>query len=330
MTVDLRPGRPPRASRLDQVLHRVRMRGDFYCQAELSDDWALEMPEIADSVSFHVVTQGSCTLDLPGHSAVELSPGDIALVPHGRGHVLRSATASVEPGRERPRPERVDHLPQDYLGPSHSRLVHGGGGGITSRLLCGIVSFEEPAARELARHLPHLVVITPKAVTGHSRIMDSVRAMGDELAWQTLGGDVVASRLADIIVVQAIRIWLAEHTAESSNGWFAAVEDERLGPALMAIHREPARAWTLTDLARLATMSRSLFSARFAKVVGETPVAYATRWRLEAAQPALLDERQTISQVAASSGYSSEAAFTRAFVRVFGTTPGRWRRDRIP
>lgn len=132
--------------RVARVLHTLRMRSTFYCHAELSEPWALEMPAIADSVSFHVVTAGSCWLRLPETDPIELRAGDLALVPHGLGHdLLGDADACRGP--------RVDLLPQEYLSTSYSILQHGGGGR-AAQLICGVVSFDEPAARELMRTLP--------------------------------------------------------------------------------------------------------------------------------------------------------------------------------
>lgn len=310
------------------------MRGDFYCQTELSAPWALEMPAIEDTISFHVVTEGHCVLEVEGQDRVELRSGDLALVPHGRGHFLYSDAGPAprhddhprpEPEPRSARPQRVDLLPQEYLGPLHSRLVHGGGGS-PSRLICGVVGFEEPAARELARRLPPLLVMTRDAVAAHARILDSIRLMGEELAARQVGGDVVASRLADIIVVQAIRAWLVGGHAERT-GWFTAVNDDQVGPALLAIHDDPGHAWDVAGLAQVAMMSRSLFSARFTELVGETPIAYLTRWRMDKARLLLAEGQMSAAQVAGQVGYGSESAFSRAFTRLVGTTPGAWRRS---
>ncbi len=150
--------------------------------------------------------------------------------------------------------------------------------------------------------------------------------MGEELAFPSVGGDVVASRLADIIVIQTIRAWLASDPAARS-GWFMALTDERIGKALRAIEADPSAPWDLVSLARTATMSRSLFSERFSAMVGETPIAYLTRWRMDVARTLLTDGAQSTADIARQVGYRSEAAFTRAFVRTMGCTPAAWRRN---
>ncbi len=319
------PQVPASTDRLARVLHRLRLRSTFYCHAELTDPWALEMPAIADSISFHVVTAGTCWLRLPSGDAVALTAGDLALVPHGQGHDLLGSSDA------RPGP-RVDLLPQHYVTAHYSVLRHGGppAPGDTARtaqLICGVVSFDEPAARELLRSLPDLLLIGGDTVSVASNVKDTLRLMAGELAHPQPGGEAVATRLADILVVQAIRAWIAGDAA-STSGWLRGLQDDRIGRALEAIHASPGDEWTLERLAHLATMSRSTFSARFTDLVGEAPIAYLTRWRMTTAASRLRTEEVTAARLAVELGYQSEAAFQRAFTRVIGRTPGAVRRDR--
>jgi len=305
--------------RLARVLQTLRMRSTFSCQADLGAPWALEMPAIADSVSFHVVTAGSCWLRLPGADAIELRAGDLALVPHGAGHDLVSDAG----GRRGP---RVDLLPQDYVTESYSVLRHGGDGRAT-QLFCGIVSFDDPAARRLMASLPAVLFIGGDTLSAASSVKDTLRLMASELSRPRVGGETVATRLADILVIQAIRSWLADD-ATQTQGWVRALEDDRIGRVLEAVHARPGDEWTLDRLARVATMSKSSFSARFAELVDEAPISYVTRWRMTLAAARLRDEDITAGRLSAELGYRSEAAFTRAFARVNGQTPGAMRRGR--
>lgn len=305
--------------RLARVLHAIRMRSTFTCHAELSEPWALEMPAIPDSVSFHIVTAGSCRLQLPEHEPIELRAGDLALVPHGLGHELLS-------GPNVGQSQRVDLLPQTYLSEHYSMLRHGGSGR-AAQLICGIVSFDDPAARELMRSLPAVLFVGGDTVSAASSVHDTLRLMANELSHPQPGGEAVATRLADILVVQAIRGWIASDI-EAGEGWLRALQDERIGRAIEAIHDDPGGDWTLDRLARVATMSRSSFSARFAQLAGEAPIAYLTRWRMSVAQSRLRSEDTTAARLAAELGYQSEAAFNRAFTRIIGCTPGSIRRQR--
>ena len=316
----MRPGLPAETTdRLGRVLHTLRMRSTFYCHAELGEPWALEMPAIPDSISFHVLTTGTCWLRLPDADPRELRAGDLALVPHGRGHDLASTqTSAAGP--------RVDLLPQQYLTEHYSVLRHGGAGR-SAQLICGVVSFDDPAAREIVRALPQVLFVGGDTLSAASAIRDTLRLMAGELSYPQPGGEAVATRLADILVVQAIRSWLAD-SPDTGAGWLRALQDERIGYALEAIHNEPGHEWTLERLAQLATMSRSSFSTRFTELVGEAPIAYLTRWRMNIAHTRLRHENTTAARLATELGYQSEAAFNRAFNRIIGHTPGTVRRQR--
>ncbi|MGI9822105.1 AraC family transcriptional regulator [Agromyces sp. Marseille-Q5079] len=306
--------------RVARVLQTLRMRGVFYCRSELTEPWGLEMPAIAGSVSFHVPTVGSCWLRVDGREPVELRAGDLALVPHGLGHEIMSSPEIRSSAR-------VDLLPQHFVGPHYSILQHGGGGRAT-QLICGVVAFDDLAAQELVRGLPSVLTVRGDETVMAASVRDTLRLMADELTRAQPGAEAVATRLSDILVVQAIRAWLA-HDPSARDGWLLALQDDRIGSALEAIHANPGGDWNLEQLARTATMSRSAFSARFTGIVGEAPMAYVTRWRMNLAAGRLRDDRATVAQVAAEVGYQSEASFTRAFARTIGTTPGAARRQAL-
>jgi len=303
--------------RLSRMLHTFRMRSTFYCNAVLTKPWSLQMPSITDSVSFHVLVTGRCWLRLPGTDPLELVAGDLALVPHGRGHdLVTEPDAGSGP--------RVDLLPQQYLNDRYSTLQHGGSGE-TTHMICGVVHFDDPTARQLMNALPSVVSFAGNALSASSSIRDTLRMMATELSHPQLGGEAIATRLADILVVQTIRFWFTQNT-NSLTGWLQALHDERIGRALEALHKEPGGQWNLEQLAAVATMSRSAFSSRFTELVGETPIAYLTRWRMHYAE-AQLREGRTATQLAGRFGYQSEAAFNRAFKRVIGKTPGSVRSE---
>jgi AraC-like DNA-binding protein len=131
----------------------------------------------------------------------------------------------------------------------------------------------------------------------------------------------VITRLADILVIQAIRAWI-ETAPAARTGWLGALHDAQIGRALALIHRDPARDWTVASLARELSMSRSAFAARFTEVAGEPAMQYVTRWRMHVALDTLQRDGATVAQLADRLGYRSEAAFARAFKRVIGKPPG--------
>src|SRR5262245_21190637 len=157
----------------------------------------------------------------------------------------------------------------------------------------------------------------------------TLRLMAAEARELRPGGEAVITRLADVLVVQAIRVWLETDPA-ARTGWLGALQDKQVGRALTLIHRDPARAWTVASLARELAMSRSAFAARFTELVGEPVMHYVARWRMQVAFGSLRDENATVAEIAGRLGYGSEAAFARAFKRVTGVAPGSVRRRAAP
>jgi AraC-like DNA-binding protein len=298
---------------LGEALHLLRMSGIFYCRTEATAPWALEMPAFADCLSFHVVTAGGCWLSVDGAEAVYVRAGELALVPHGRGHHLFSQPG-VSPG------PRVDQLPQRMLSEHYSILRHGGGGA-PSTLVCGIVSFRDPAAQQLLGLLPPVIHTDGAAAPTPTWIGDTLRLMAAEVRQLRPGGEAVTTRLADVLVIQAIRAWIEADPA-ARTGWLGALQDPQIGQAIVAVHRDPGHPWTVASLAREAAMSRSAFAARFTQLVGEPAVQYLTRWRMQVALARLQQGPTTIRELASQFGYSSEAAFSHAFKRVIGVAPG--------
>ena len=301
---------------LGEALHLLRMRGGFYCRSELSAPWGLEMPAFADSSSFHLVVSGEAWLDVPGSPSARMLPGEFAVVPHGTGHLIRSEPDASRTGR-------VDTLPQQMIGDHYSVLRHGGGGDPTV-LVCGIVEFDHPTARRLVSLLPPVLRIDSARGTA-SQVL---ALMADEARGVRPGGEAVLTRFADILVILAIRSWVESDPA-ARDGWVGALQDPQVGRALAAVHHSPEGPWSVAGLAREASMSRSAFAARFTELVGEPPMRYVARWRMETAAVALR-RGATVSELAARSGYESEAAFARAFKRATGTTPGAVRRRGTP
>ena len=303
-----------RVTALDDVLRHVEMAGIFYCASELSEPWGLEVPAM-ESLWFHVITSGRCTISVPGVAPLALGPGDLVLVPHGQGH----AAWGSEPAPLAP----VLDLPHEYETDTYAVLKHGGGGAVAS-IVCGSVRFDHPAARHLMAALPALIHIE----AAHVGRADWLRAVLDLLAEETRsvrpGSDAVVSRLCDVLVLQAIRSWIDRDPAARS-GWLGAVRDEGIGAAIAAIHDAPGERWTVGSLAALATMSRSAFAAKFTDLVGEAPMQYVTRWRMYTADD-MLRRGATVAAAGRAVGYESEAAFSRAFARVMGTNAGAARR----
>jgi AraC-like DNA-binding protein len=306
----------PPSDPLGEALHFLRMNGAFYCRSELTAPWGMTLPPMPGYMWFHVVTFGRVLLETGESSATWLQPGELALVPHGDGHVLRS-----EPGA--PAPDVVE-LELEHPSERYEILRHGGGGAPTI-LMCGAVRFDHPAARNLVRILPDRIHIDTASSPQMEWMQSALRLMGAEAKELRPGGEAVMTRLADILVVQAIRAWIDNDPA-ARDGWVGALRDPQIGRAISLIHRYPARPWTVASLAGDVAMSRSAFAARFSELVGEPAMQYVTRWRMHVAVDALAAEEATVAELAGRLGYRSEAAFARAFKRVVGLPPGAVKR----
>lgn len=301
---------------LGEALHPLRMSGSLYCSSDLTAPWGLELPPIEDALMFHFVTSGQCWLEVESVPETLLTPGDLALVPHGRGHRLVS-----EPGS--PAPNLFD-LPREMVSERYEILSHGGGGAKTI-VLCVVASFSDPVAKHLVSLLPASVTVHASDAPDPEWIHATLRLMASEARRLQPGGETVITRLADILVIQVIRSWIEQDPA-AKRGWLGALQDQRIGPALALVHQEPGRDWTVETLAREVAMSRSAFAARFASLVGEPPLHYLARWRMNVALDRFSSEDATVADIAASLGYQSEAAFSRSFKRFAGISPREARR----
>jgi AraC-like DNA-binding protein len=302
---------------LAEALHLFRMSGIFYTRSEFTAPWGLALPAMPDCLMFHVLTSGRCWLEVAGAEPRVLQPGDLALVPHGQGHQLMSAPGT--PSRQ------LFDLPREQLSERYEILRHGGGGAAT-RMVCGAVRFAHPAAQHLVQILPRTIIIDAWSSPQSEWLQSTLRLLAAEAQELRPGGETVITRLADILVIQAIRLWMAGDPA-AQTGWLGALQDKQIGRALLLIHRNSAEAWTVAALAAEVGMSRSAFAARFSALVGEPVMHYVTGWRMRVALMWLKEDNAPLGDIALRLGYQSEAAFNHAFKRFMGIPPGSVRRN---
>jgi AraC-like DNA-binding protein len=305
---------------LGEALHSLRMSGAFYCRSEFTEPWGLTLPPLPGYLWFHVVNSGRVAIELGDGEVTTLDSGDVALVTQGAGHRLFSDAAAPAPG--------ILDLPREEISDRYEVLRHGGGGALT-RMMCGAVRFDHPAARNLVALLPEIIYLDAAGTPDLIWMQTTLSLMAAETKQMRAGGEAVITRLADVLIIQAIRWWM-ESDPSAQSGWLGALRDDQIGRALALIHGDPARDWTVATLADELAMSRSAFAARFTELVGEPVMRYVTRWRMRVAVNALRDEGVTVAELADRLGYRSEAAFARAFKRVTGVAPGAVKRAGEP
>jgi AraC-like DNA-binding protein len=301
---------------LTQVLEAVHLGSALSARTVLGAPWALHFGEqTGHRAGFHVVVRGRCwaIVDRSGER-VELAEGDVVVFPHGTAHTLsdQPGTPAIEFG------ELVAGL-----APGERVMLPSGDGEMTT-LLCGSYSFAADGTNPLLRGLPELLHV-PADHTRGSALESAVRLLAAEADGVDSGSALVVDRLVDLLFVYALRAWLGQQRDASARSWFGALQDPVVGPAVRAVHDNPAHAWTVEALAQRSGLSRAPFARRFRQAVGEPPLAYVTRWRMTLAAD-LLEHGGLIANVAHEVGYDNEFAFAKAFKRVRGVAPGRHRR----
>lgn len=291
---------------LSDVLALLEPRSYRVGGFEAGGDWSLRFGAYDEGIKCYSLTAGRCWITVESAGApVLLEEGDCFLLPHGRPFEIAS-----DPNLP------ADDFQSHFVGSPEGAVVKlNGGGGVT--VLGSHFQLAGPDAEMLLGVLPPLVHL--RRETERVALRWAFDRMRQELAAAQPGGVLIAQHLAHMIFVLALRLHLDEG---KDVGWWSALSDRRIGAAITAIHREPARRWTVGSLAAAASMSRSSFAARFKHLVGEGPIEYLTRWRMLRSGRSL-SRGDSIGVVARSLGYESESAFSTAYKRVMGTTPRR-------
>jgi len=258
---------------------------------------------VPGAVGFRVVLRGSCVVVPASGAPVSLESGDVVLLPHGRGHVLADSAATA-----------ATAWPCGVATPA--------GAGPAIVTLCGAYELAPGGLHPLLRELPEIVHLD---TSQHAQLRDTVAMLAAELTLPGLGTDGVIPALLDVLLHYALRAWLVDHGPRQETGWTAALVDQPITAALTAIHRDPARPWTVASLAAIAGLSRTPFAKRFADLTGQPPVRYLTWWRMTTAAHLLRTSDLPLRTVAGQVGYQSEYAFAAAFKREYGAAPGRFR-----
>jgi AraC-like DNA-binding protein len=319
------------ADPLADVLASVRLTGSVFFRVQCAAPWVAEappssaiagkvMPGVDHVIEFHAVTRGRCVAGIVGETPVALEAGDVICFPHGDPHVLASA-----PG--------LRAAPSDlsaYARPADAALpftVRYGSGPAEVELICGFLGCDARPFNPLLAALPRLLRASDRDGPRSGWLSRFVEVAEAESRSPGVGGEGVLSRLSELMFVELVRRHV-EELAPGRAGWLGALCDPHVGRALAALHATPGEPWTVEQLARAAGLARSSLAERFAALTGEPPMQYLTRWRMQMAAGLLATTHDGVAGIAARVGYASEAAFNRAFKKIVGVPPARWRRRR--
>lgn len=256
-----------------------------------------------------VVLEGGCRVTVEEHTPITLEAGDFLLVPAVWGMTM----SSLEPP-----PAGTTSIPVAQA----EGLYHMGSENDPTdlRMLVGHCHFDSPDADLLVSLLPRLV-----HVRGERRLALLVKLLGEESRAQRPAREVVLARLLEVLLIEALR---STAGTAASPGLVRGLADDRLGMAIRAMHAQPARGWTVAELAREAALSRSAFFERFQRTVGVSPMAYLLSWRMALAKHLLRRSEDRVADIAERVGYSSASTFSLAFTRHVGVAPSRYARER--
>jgi AraC-like DNA-binding protein len=319
---------------LSDVLEAVRLTGALFFLVDACTPWVAEapasvhlapaiLPHAQHVVSYHVVSQGTCWCESPGHASMRLETGDVLVVPRGHAYQLASACGlrtgwSLDDALGWFRAMAGGHLP--FV------VTEGGSGPERLQLVCGFLGCDAMPFNPVLTTLPTLLKVRVHGDSGN-RLNALLEFAVAESNRARPGSRSVLLRIAELVFVEVLRSYLTS-ASEDATSWLGGLRDPVVGRALARLHAQPARAWTLPQLARETGASRSVLAERFTYFVGHPPMLYLTRWRMQLAAGRLAAGTAPVSAVAAEVGYESEAAFCRAFKKVTSVTPASWRSRR--
>jgi AraC-like DNA-binding protein len=328
------PGQP--RDPLSDVLRTVRLRGSVFFLLETSAPWSNAMPDgetlapllvphSQQVLSFHVITHGACWGGLLDGPQVRIEAGDVIVFPRGDGYFMSFA-------RQEPTPPNVDLASGFMRGMKTGQLpftvAFGGGGDERFGAICGFLGCDLRPFNPLLATLPRLLHIRGAVRGQDDRLSRLMELTLTEARDDNPGAESVRLRLSELMFVEVIRRHVAALPPEQA-GWLAGLRDEFVGRALGLLHERAAHGWTLDELASAVGLSRSAFAERFTRLVGEPPMQYLTRWRMQLAARLLSEGAAKVAAIALEVGYDSEAAFSRAFKKTAGVSPAAWRQRRL-
>jgi AraC-like DNA-binding protein len=313
---------------LSDVLRAAQLSGGVFLQAEFTAPWCIAvrvtsqfcapfLGPTAHLIPYHYVVEGELQTVVEGGAPQRLQSGDLVLFPHNDGHLLGSDTGL-------PAVMASDVI----VAPSRGELasIHHGGGGTPTRMICGFLGCDSVQGNPVVTTLPSTMVLKVEETGPAEWVRSTFQYAAQEVASGRPGSATVLAKLSELLFVEAVRRYVEDLPADQT-GWLAGLRDPLVARTLALMHGDLMRPWSVEELGRQAGMSRSALADRFSRLVGMAPMHYLAHWRMQVAAQKLRGSSASLAQVAEVVGYDSEAAFSRAFKKAFGSSPATWRRS---
>jgi len=311
---------------LSEVLHSVKLEGAVFYNAEFTAPWGFRSPPSREVAAFlhkskhviiyHLLIDGRAQTEVVQSAhRIDLVPGDIVIFPHGSAHIISNGCPPciIDNGK---------HLKEVFS--QGMTLARAGGGGEPTRLVCGYLGCDHEVSRTFLGGLPPMFKINIRNDPAGQWLESSIHFSAGEAAANRPGSDAVLAKLSEALFIETMRRFMAELPPHQT-GWLAGARDPAVGAALASLHRAPEHPWTIANLAQQVGVSRSALAEKFRHYLGEPPMTYLSRWRLQLSARMLTSTSYSVARIAGEVGYESEPAFNRAFKREYGAPPARFR-----
>ena len=312
---------------LSDVLRVAHFTGGVFLHAEFFEPWCMVSqlkPEHCEPflgptshmILYHYVVEGRLRVQIEGDEPFELIPGEVVLFPRNDIHLLGS---------------QLDLPPvagSDVIVPPTDGGLYAirlGGDGARTRVICGFLGCDSVEGNLVISTLPRALRLKVEAGSAAEWLRSTFQYAADEVTAGRPGSETVLAKLSELLFVEAVRRY-ADSLPEGQTGWLAGLRDRYVARALALFHRDMTHPWTVEELGREVGLSRSALAERFTRLIGVAPMHYLANWRMQVAAHELRSSSVSLAKVANTVGYESEAAFSRAFKKAFGTAPATWRR----
>lgn len=308
---------------LSDILTKISVQGTLYFRTSFTMPWGVAVPAYENVARFHFAHRGNCMVAVEGvEKPISLAQGDLIIIPHGASHSLycgKNPEKTILP---------LDTVLEKSGYDGSGVLVYGGDEDDNeTQLICGHFSFEKHSRHILIERLPPLIHLKNYGEVAGRWMEATLRVIGDEAGGHRLGGDLIALKMSEAILTQAIRTFI--ESDDSSLWGLNGFSDAHLCKALDAFHKKPDAAWTVEAMAQEAGMSRTNFAVQFQKKMKMSPMQYVSSWRMEIAKRSLADPSNSLTDTAESAGYASDSAFARVFKKEIGMTPASFRKQAL-